>query len=165
MKLTNREQDVLIELLKDGRNSDQEIARRIKTSRPTVTKVRRRLEEKNIILGYTPYVNFEQIGIHVNALTLFKWNDYSKKKELLDTVKHISGLPQVIMFIRGEGIGSKSKVILSVHKDLKEYEIFIRKLQEMWGSNVTDVESFLSSIDTIHKRYDLSGAALNKLKG
>jgi Lrp/AsnC family leucine-responsive transcriptional regulator len=163
-KLSLREKQVLMELLKDGRVTDQEIARRIKTSRPTIAKIRKRLEEKSIILDYATNVDFEKIGLHINALTIFKWNDYSRKKELKEIINHIKNLPQVVMFIRGEGLGGKSKSILSVHKDLKEYEIFIRSLQEKWGPNVTEVDSFLSSIETIHKRYDLSGPALSVLK-
>ncbi|MBD3164104.1 winged helix-turn-helix transcriptional regulator [Candidatus Woesearchaeota archaeon] len=162
-ELTKREKEVLIELLKGARTTDQEIARRIKTSRPTIAKIRNRLEEKRIILGYNTYVDFEKLGLHVNALTIFKWNDYSKTKELKDIIYFIKNLPEVIVFIRGEGLGGKSKTMLSVHRDLREYEIFIRNLQEKWGPNVTEVDSFLSSIDTIHKRYDLSRPALNIL--
>lgn len=162
-QLTERERQVLVELLKDGRISDQEIARRIRTSRPTVAKIRKRLENKRIIIGYGTYVDFEKVGIHINALTIFKWNDYSKKKELKETTQYIKNLPEVVMFIRGEGLGGKSKTILSVHKDLKEYEFFIRDLQEKWGPNVTEVDTFLSSIDTIHKRYDLSKPVLAKI--
>jgi len=47
---------------------------------------------------------------------------------------------------------------------LKEYELFIRDLQEKWGPDVNEVDSFLSSIDTIHKRYDLSLPAITELQ-
>jgi len=162
--LSHREKQVLTELLKNGRITDQEIARRVGTSRPTIAKIRARLEHQNIITGYATYVNFEKIGIHVNALTIFQWKDYSKKKELDTIIKYIQNLPEVIMFIRGEGLGGKSKTILSVHADLKDYEIFLRDLQEKWGPHVSEVDTFLSSIDTIHKRYDLSKPVLAVLE-
>ncbi|MBD3204102.1 hypothetical protein GF327_07435 [Candidatus Woesearchaeota archaeon] len=48
--------------------------------------------------------------------------------------------------------------------NLKAYEKFIRDIKEYWGTNVTDVEVFLSSIDGIHKRYDVSGPVIHQLK-
>lgn len=162
--MRGREREVLRELLKDGRATDQEIARRLETSRPSIARIRKRLESRGVILGYAPIVSFEAVDLHVNALTLYRWADYSKREELNRSIEHIKGLPEVIMFIRGEGIGSKTKMILSVHRNLREYETFIRSLQEHWGPNVMEVESFLSSLDTIHKRYDLAGPIRNALQ-
>ncbi len=61
LKLTTRERQVLSELLKNCKTSDQEIARRLKTSRPTVLKIRKRLEEKELLKGYMPKINFEKL--------------------------------------------------------------------------------------------------------
>ena len=57
--LSTREKQVLSELLKNCKISDQEIARRLKTSRPTIFKIRERLEKKGIIKGYVTLVDFE----------------------------------------------------------------------------------------------------------
>ncbi|HIH32586.1 TPA: Lrp/AsnC family transcriptional regulator [Candidatus Woesearchaeota archaeon] len=164
MELTNRELQVLTELLKNAKTSDQEIARRIRTSRPTVARIRARLEKKGIILGYGVNVACEKIGLHINAITVYRWNNYAEKKKLEENIKYIKRLSPVAMFIRGAGIGSKNKIIISIHKSLNEYELFVRDLQEKWGNNVHDVESFLSSIDSIHKRYDLSTPILDFFK-
>ena len=113
--MTKREKEVLTELLKDGRVGDQQIARKIKTSRPTVAKVRKRLEEKGIILRYATKTNWERVGLHITAVTIFKWDDYSKKKELEDNIKYINARPEVVMFIRGTGMSGKTKLIISIH--------------------------------------------------
>lgn len=164
-KLTKRERQVLIELMRNCRTSDQEIARKLKTSRPTVLKVRKRLEEKGVVKGYIPKVNFEKLDISVHSVVLYKWRDYSRVVELEKVIKFIKSLPEVILFIKGEGIGGKTDLIISVHKDLKEYETFIRKLKYEWKDHVESVEVFLSSVDGIFKGYDLASPISAILEG
>jgi len=94
---------------------------------------------------------------------LYKWRDYSKTKELENTIKFIKTLPEVILFIKGEGMGSKTDLIIAIHEDLKDYERFIRKLKYEWKDNVENVEVFLSSIDGISKGYDLASPAIQKI--
>lgn len=163
IKLTLREKQVLTELLKDCKISDQEIARRLKTSRPTIFKIRQRLENSGIIKGYVPLVNFDKLNLNLQAVVLYRWRDYSKIEELEKNFKFISSLPDVILFIKGEGMGSKTDLIISIHEDLKDYETFIRKLKYQWKDNVENVEVFLSSIEGISKGYDFSSPAIQKI--
>lgn len=163
INLTKREKQVLVELLKNCKITDQEIARKLKTSRPTIYKIRKRLEDEKIIKNYFPILDFQKIGLSLQAIILYRWKDYSKTNELEKTIKFINSLPEVVLFIKGEGIGSKTDLIISLHKDLKEYETFIRKLKYEWKDNVEDVEVFLSSIDAISKGYDLSSIAISIL--
>jgi DNA-binding Lrp family transcriptional regulator len=164
VKLTQREKQVLIELLKDCKTSDQEIARRLRTSRPTIFKIRQRLEKQGIIKGYTPVVDFEKLNLEIHATILFKWRDYSRTEELARVVNFIKGLAEVVLFVKGEGIGSKTDLIISLHKNLKDYETFIRRLKYEWKDNVENVETFLSSIEGISKGYDLSGPIINSIQ-
>jgi DNA-binding Lrp family transcriptional regulator len=163
IKLTPREKQVLTELLKDCKVSDQEIARRLKTSRPTVFKIRERLEKEGIIKSYVPLVNFEKLNLNLQAVILYRWRDYSKTSELEKIVKLIKSMPEVILFIKGEGMGSKTDLIISIHEDIKDYERFIRKLKYEWKDHAESIEVFLSSIDGISKGYDFSSPAIQKI--
>ncbi len=163
IKLTSREKQVLTELIKNCKTSDQEIARKLKTSRPTILKIRKRLEEKGIIKGYTSLIDFEKMGFNIQAVILYRWKDYSKSEELKSTIKFITSLPEVILFVKGEGIGNKTDLIISIHEDLKDYEKFIRKLKYQWKDNVENVDVFLSSIDGIFKNYEFSSPAISKI--
>jgi hypothetical protein len=78
-------------------------------------------------------------------------------------MRFIKSLPEVVLFVKGEGVGGKTDLIISVHKDLKDYETFIRKLKYEWKDNIENVEVFLSSVDGISKGYDLSSPAINAL--
>lgn len=163
VNLTLREKQVLTELIKNCKTSDQEIARKLKTSRPTILKIRKRLEKKGIIKGYTSLIDFEKIGLNLQAVILYRWKDYSKSEELESTVKFTKNLPEVILFVKGEGVGSKTDLIISVHEDLKDYEKFIRKLKYQWRDNVENVDVFLSSVDGIFKNYDFSSPIISKI--
>ncbi len=164
IKLTAREKQVLVELLKNCKISDQEIARKLKTSRPTIFKIRQRLEKEGIIKGYTPIINFEKINLDIHTVILFRWKDYSRTSELERIVKFINDQPEVVLFVKGEGMGSKTDMIISLHKDLKEYETFIRKLKYEWKDNVESTEVFISSVEGISKGYDLSSPAINAVQ-
>lgn len=163
INLTLREKQVLMELIKNCKISDQEIARKLKTSRPTILKIRKRLEKKEIIKGYTSLIDFEKIGLNLQAVILYRWKDYSKSEELESIVKFTISLPEVILFVKGEGVGSKTDLIISIHEDLKDYEKFIRKLKYQWKDNVENVDVFLSSIDGIFKDYELSSPTVSKI--
>lgn len=163
-RLTKREKEVLLHLMSNGRISDQEVARRLRTSRPTVYYIRKRLESKKIIKRYTTHVDFDRIGLGIQAVILYRWKDYSKSEELQHIINFIKALPEVIAFIKGEGVGSKTDLIISFHKDLRGYEDFIRKLKYEWRDYVENVEVFLSSVESIFKDYDLSSPAIAKIE-
>jgi len=163
IKLTTREKQVLTELLKNCKTSDQEIARKLKTSRPTVYKIRERLEKEGVIKRYMSIIDFEKLNLNLQAVIFYRWKDYSKIEELEKTTKLIKAIPEIILFIKGEGMGGKTDLIISAHEDIKDYERFIRKLKYEWKDNVENVEVFLSSIDGISKGYDLASPILQKL--
>ncbi len=163
-KLTYREKQVLTELIKNCKISDQEIARKLKTSRPTIVKIRKRLEDKGFLKGYTPIVDFKKLGLTIHTVILYRWRDYSKTKELEHVIDFIKSQPEVLLFVKGEGLGSKTDLIICLHKDLIEYETFIRRLKYEWKDSVEGVEVFLSSVDGMFKNYDLSSVALNALQ-
>lgn len=140
------------------------IANKLKTSRPTVFRIRKRLERKRIIIRYTTMVDFEKLGLNMQAAILYRWRDYSRVQELEEMIEYTRSLPEVILFIKGEGVGSKTDLIISAHKDLKDYERFIRELKYKWRDNVENVEVFLSSIGGISKGYDLASLIIDKLK-
>ena len=117
-----------------------------------------------IIKGYIPIIDFEKINLNIHTVILYRWKDYSITKEYEKIISLIKSLPEIILFVKGEGIGGKTDLIISVHKDLKEYESFIRRLKYEWRDNVENVEVFISSVDGISKSYDLGSSALNAIQ-
>lgn len=163
--LTRRERDVLLEIVKGCKKSDQEIAKKLNTSRQTVFKIRKKLETEGFIRRYLSIIDLSKLGFNVHAVIMYRWKDYSKKKELEEVTNFIKNQPEVILFIKGEGIGNKTDLIISIHEDLKDYERFIRRLKVVWKDNVEDLEIFLSSTEGITKDYDFSSFLIKKLEG
>jgi len=160
--MTSRERQILLELIRNARISDQEIARRIGTSRPTVLKIRQRLEKK-YIKHYSATVDFTDLGLDVIATTFFRWDDFSKKKEMKQVFDYIRKLPFVIRFCNGVGMGSMTMIIVSVHADFREYEQFYETLQEEGGDNIREAQAFISSTKDMYKRYDHSSVLIKRI--
>ncbi|MGV8172369.1 MAG: Lrp/AsnC family transcriptional regulator [Candidatus Woesearchaeota archaeon] len=160
--MTSRERQILLELIKNARTSDQEIARRIGTSRPTVLKIRRRLEKK-YIKNYSATIDFSDLGLNVIATTFFRWDDFSKKKEMKRVFDYIRKLPFVIRFCNGVGMGSMTMIIVSVHVDFREYERFYEDLQEEGGDNIREAQAFISSTKDMYKKYDNSSVLIKRI--
>jgi DNA-binding Lrp family transcriptional regulator len=160
--LTNREKQVLIALIKNARVSDQYIAQELGTSRPTVAKIRKRLEKK-YIRQYSAYIDFHDIGLDVLVITLFRWDDFSKKKEMNLVFNFIKTLPFVLRFSNGVGVGSMTMALVSVHENFESYEKFWEKIQEIGKENIREVQAFISSTKDMHKKHDYSSVFINYL--
>jgi len=64
---------VLSELMKNAKLSDRELAKKIGSSQPTVTRTRRKLEKEGYIREYTLIPNFHRLGYEILAVTFFKY--------------------------------------------------------------------------------------------
>ncbi len=144
------------ELMKNSRRSDRELAKAIRSSQPTVTRTRRKLEKEAYIGEYTMIPNFAKLGFGIVALTFVKLkqslnqniDDIRKQVfERLDTIPL-----QVTMLERGIGLGFNG-VIVSVHEDYASFAKLRMWLQNLDFLDVSETESFLINLaDEIHYR-------------
>jgi len=63
---------VLSELIKNSKLSDRELAKKIGSSQPTVTRARKRLEKDGYVKEYTTIPDFSKLGYELLALTFVK---------------------------------------------------------------------------------------------
>jgi len=161
--LKKREKEVLIQLLMNARMPDKHIAKILGTTQPTVTRIRQKLEKAGYIKNYKPVVSFQKFGVGIIVLTLFRI-DFSKideiKKEVLPELKK---MPQIILVAAGEGMG-KTSLIVSVHKDFKEFEEMMIEMRKKWEKYIQDVEHFIFSVDKIYKEFSVEDAIIALLK-
>ena len=121
--LTSREKQVLNELLKDCKTSDQEIARRLKTSRPTIFKIRERLEKEGIIRKYTAKLDYEKMGYDVEVIIEIRVS----KGRLLDVEKKIAMDPNV--FAVYDTTGAFDAAILARFPTRRMMDNFLKRIQ------------------------------------
>lgn len=138
--------DLLYELMKNSRRSDRQLAKAVGVSQPTITRMRKILERKGYIHGYTLVPSLDKIEFEIMAFN-FLSADITENlvKEIHEwTVKS----HKVIFSSLGGGLNGKTLIIASVHKDFTDFSTFIQKLRNSFSSEVKSVDSFLCSLKT-----------------
>jgi DNA-binding Lrp family transcriptional regulator len=138
--------EVAAELLRDSHRSDRELAKVLRTSQPTVTRIRNKLEREGSIQEYTIIPHFVKMGFEILAITLTKTKYAPELKER--GIKSMMANPNVVMCARSEGLG-KNAVIVSLHRSYSDYSNFITKLMEEWRDTIEDYDSILISLGGI----------------
>lgn len=138
---------LLLEMLKNSRRSDRDLAKVLGVSQPTVTRMRQRLE-KEYITTYTLIPDFAKAGYEIAAFTFCKSKTYDKA-ESVKMERHarewFRKYPNVIFAADGEGLG-KDAVMVSFHRSYSHYADFMRQFTVDWADFVTDLQSFLVSL-------------------
>lgn len=162
--LKKREREVLIHLLANGRMPDKHIAKVLGTTQPTVTRIRQKLERTGYIKGYRPVIDFEKLGIGLVAITLFRISDFSKTEEIKkNVVPELRKIPGIVLVAEGEGLG-KTSIIMSIHKDFREFEELMIDTRQKFGKYMEEIEQFIFSTNRIVKDLSIEEAIINLLK-
>ena len=171
-RLKERELKILSQLMKNSRQSDREVAHKLKVSQPTVSRTRAKLEKQGYIKEYTMIPDFSKLGYKIMALTFGLSRTLSEEeaegvtKNLLDHIKDERfGL---VMLRRGLGLGFDG-VIITYHKDYASHQRFLRWLRQTFPKDLLDVEklaSFLIDLDdkVTHLPFTLSLLAYELLQ-
>ena len=158
---TEKMLELLKLLMKNSRLSDREIAKRLKFSQPTVTRLRRSLEKQGYVKSYTIVPNFEKIGYKILAFTFASLKAYPDRKKAIEivqkAVKWLDKHPNVIYSNDGHGLG-KDIVIVSFHKDYDDYTRFMHEYALDWGEIISSFESFMTNLKSefIMRKFDLT---------
>lgn len=142
-------QQLLVELLKGSKRSDRELAKVLGVSQPTVTRMRKKLEEK-AIAEYTIIPNWGALGFELLAVTFVNIRGKSKSmKEQKNTIekckKWMMDHPNIIFASDGTGMGMDGMMI-SFHKDYTDYSNFITEHRVEWSETLGEVKSFIVSV-------------------
>jgi len=136
---------LLVELLKNSKKSDREIASIVGVSQPTVSRTRTKLEREGVIQEYSILPDLTKLGFELLAITTvsFKVERTEKFKERAQVwmKKH----PNILLSSRAQGMG-KDGVLISVHKDFTDYDSFMITVKSDWADSVKDFESIIISI-------------------
>lgn len=156
-----REFKLLKMLLKNSRMSDRQLAKLLKTSQPTITRLRKRLEKEGSIRTYTIVPDFLKMGYTILAFTFSKLEYYPTMEKALEIKREaaewVDKHPNVIFAGDGQGLGGKDVIMISLHKSYQEYASFMRSYALDWGKIVSVFETFIVSIGSefIMKPLDL----------
>lgn len=133
---------VFLELIKNSKESDRDIAKKLKISQPTVTRIRQKLEKMGYIQEYTIIPNFPKLGFEIVAFIFFNANRCLGKKVKTEAHKWIEKNPSVIFSASGDGIRGKNCAMLTIHKNFTDYTNFLNEFKSKW-KDIGAVETFL----------------------
>jgi DNA-binding Lrp family transcriptional regulator len=133
--------ELLLELLKDSKRSDRELAKVLGVSQPTVTRMRHRLVKEGLIKEFTVIPDFAKMGYEIMAITCFE----SKVAELEKAMKVTMGKPNVIFASSSHGMG-KNAVMISLHENYTDFSKFLRDIRLEGGDNLRDYDTILISL-------------------
>jgi len=135
--------NLLLELLKDSKRSDREIAKILGVSQPTITRTRQRLVKEGAIKGFTVIPDFVKLGYEIMAIIFFKLK--VAKASIEKATKMTRERPNIIFASEAEGMG-KNGVIISLHKSYTDYSKFLSDLRSEGGDDLQDYDAVLISL-------------------
>jgi DNA-binding Lrp family transcriptional regulator len=137
---------LVLELLKNSKRSDRELAKILKVSQPTITRTRHKLEKSGVIQEYTIIPDFRKLGFELMALTFFKMSPEFFSPEFLEKArKGADKVPDAILISTGEGM-RMTGVIISFHMNMTDYHRHLNMLRLDYKEVLEGVQSFVMPI-------------------
>ncbi len=144
--------NLLQELIKNSKRSDRDLARILGVSQPTITRMRRKLEETGYVKEYTAIPDLTKLGYDIMAFTFMNVVRYDEKTgepfAKLAERAHKWALEnsKIILGAAGDGLDGKNCMMISLHKDFTDYYKFISEFRGKWSGYIHGMESFLVSL-------------------
>ena len=144
-QVTNKKtMSLLLELLKDSKRSDREIAKVLDVSQPTVTRRRQRLVKEGWIRDFTVIPDFVKMGYEIMAISLFR----SKRGEGIGerATEWTMSKPNIIFASAAQGMG-KNAVIISLHESYTDYSNFLEEIMAQDENTIGSHDTLLISLE------------------
>ena len=139
-KLSKNDKKFLISLLEDGSKTDSQIAKEINISKATAGRIRKKLENEEIISEYIPIVDLDKLGAEVFLIILFQWTKFKDRKLTGEMLSGLEKDPHVIFLGNGEGSEGLTTCLFLGFKDLEEYNNYFKqfraKYEEFLGKTI-----------------------------
>jgi len=144
---------LVIELLKNSKRSDRELARAIGVSQPTVTRIRAKLEKQGMIKEYTIIPDFSELGFTLLSMTFTKMKEGPSKDtsdDLMKRARNVMSEHPSALILGNTGMGCNADyVAIAFHRDYSEYIEYMKDIRGFPNVNIDETRSFL--IDLLNK--------------
>ena len=138
---------LLIELLRNSKESDRKLAKKLGVSQPTITRTRNKIEREGFIKGYTILPDWRKLGFELIVLTFVKMHPEVVSDVLFKKLRaYAAEFPNVFFASRGQGLGMTG-VIMSLHKDYRDYAQKLAKFRQDWARYLETIQSFIIATD------------------
>lgn len=130
---------IIGELKKDGRASFSDIADELGIATSTVTGRFQKLEEEGIITGFSPKIDYEELGFELTAMI----NIRAESGRVPEVAEELKTKERVISFF--EVTGETDMVLISRFIDREDMNSFLKELQETSGIKSTETNVILTT--------------------
>jgi len=135
--------NLLFELIKNSKRSDRDLAKILKISQPTVTRLRKILE-KEAIAQYTVVPKLSYLDMDILVFT------FARTKELVHPLwnkgdEWAREQPNVVFVSTGQG-AEADMLMVSVHKDYADFVKFYQVFRRDWGKYLEGFRPFVISL-------------------
>tara|TARA_Y100001970_G_scaffold47257_1_gene59646 strand:- start:1073 stop:1525 length:453 start_codon:yes stop_codon:yes gene_type:complete len=138
--LDSKDRAILDILSNSGRESASSISEKIGMSTPAVIDRINKLQEADVIQGYSANINYSKLGMDISALiTLIS----ESSEHYYEVIKLANSTNEVVKCFATTGAGSH--VLLIRTRDTATLEKFLRKVQQWPGIIRTETQLILSS--------------------
>ena len=139
------DRDILINLQNDGRSSASHIAEEIGMSVPAVTDRIKKLQESDVIMGFTTVLNHRKVGLDVSAfITVIS----ESSSHYSDVIRETNNSPEIVQCFTTTGSGSHV-LIINTENSLS-LETLLKEIQTWPGVLRTETQLILSSYKAGH---------------
>jgi DNA-binding Lrp family transcriptional regulator len=155
---------LLSELMKNSRRSDRELAKVLRISQPTVSRVLKRLEKEGFIKGFTIIPDFSKIGFQIMSFTFARLKKPLSPEELQEARKGVNKIlnkerSPALLGMTGEGLDS-DRVLVTLHEDYAAHLDFQRFIREQPIIEVGAIHTFLVDLSDKNHFLPLNFAGL-----
>ena len=145
VSLDQVDRDILSMLQQDGRASASHIAQEIGMSIPAVTDRIKKLQESDVIMGFTAILDHRKVGLDVCAFITVISESSSHYSEV---VREANNTAEVVQCFTTTGNGSH--VLLAITENTISLEKLLRSIQAWPGIMRTETQMVLSSYKNIN---------------
>lgn len=149
-QLSALEKKVLIELSNNCRISDRMLAKKLSVSQPTITRIRGKLSENNIISNFTINPNLFELGLNLKVFTYVRFSSEIEPKLLK---KYLDDSDHIYFAAEGEGIRGHTLMLDSVHTDFAHYSEYIRDFRKKFSGKIVELDSFFINSKSLLKSH------------
>jgi DNA-binding Lrp family transcriptional regulator len=142
---------IVVELMKNSRRSDRELARAIGVSQPTVTRTRMKLEKDRVIREYTMIPDFTRLGYNIMGVTSLGLRGPLSKEKFQEVRKVSTKVEEsnphaALLAVNGLG-QDKNRLFITFCENYSDYTDVMRIAKQMPLVNIGSIESFLVDLN------------------
>jgi DNA-binding Lrp family transcriptional regulator len=174
--LKDVERRLVSELLKNSQRSDRELAKALRVSQPTVSRLKKKLENQGVIREYTIIPDFHQLGYDIMAVIFLKLGQDGSSlspqqlEEMFSKSRKLEkDNPRTFLLVK-TGIGlNHDMIVISLFHDYSEYADYIRMIKTESTAELSpyfeggSIEAFVINLEgkTHYQPLTLSRLAMN----